>query len=212
MPHAALLDRFTTAPDGPAPHLVAGAASQAEIQRLVERRLREERPNHLRFLRSRMRCREDAEDVLQDFALKAVQGAARLTDATKVDAWLAVTLRNALFDRYRRNAGRARLRDAVAAEPAIEAADETEDLERPLACLTAALGDLKADSATLLRRAELEEIPLKRVAEDLHITANNAGVRVHRAREALRKLLQARCATCPAPCALAARLLDRAAA
>jgi RNA polymerase sigma-70 factor (ECF subfamily) len=195
----------------PAPaRLVAGGVGEAEIQRLVERRLREERPNQLRFLRSRLRSREDAEDVLQDFALKAIQGASRLTDETKVDAWLAVTLRNALFDRYRRNAGRARLREAAAAEPA-ETTDDAEDLERPLACLSATMGELKADSAALLQRAEIEEIPLKLVAQDCDITANNAGVRVHRAREALRRLMKVRCADCQVPCALATRFLARAA-
>jgi DNA-directed RNA polymerase specialized sigma24 family protein len=98
-------------------HLTARATPRTEIQRLVEQRLREGQAGRLRFLRSRLRSREDAEDVLQDFALKTVQGAERLTDPTKVDAWLAVTLRNALFDRYRRNAGRARLQQAAKAEP-----------------------------------------------------------------------------------------------
>jgi RNA polymerase sigma-70 factor (ECF subfamily) len=163
-------------------------------------------------LRSRLRSREDAEDVLQEFALKAIQGAARLTDETKVDAWLAVTLRNALFDRYRRNAGRARLHDAAAAEPAIQMADEDEDLEPPLACLSTAMSELKAETAILLRRAEIDEIPLRLIADDLRITANNAGVRVHRARETLRRVMQARCVGCQAPCALATRFLARSAA
>lgn len=196
----------------PAPRLIAGTAGQAEVQRLVETKLREQRANHLRFLRSRLRSREDAEDVLQEFALKAVQGASRLTDETRIDAWLAVTLRNALFDRYRRNAGRARLREAAAAEGTLPPVDEAEELERPLACLSAAMGELKADSAALLQRAEIEEIPLKLIAEDLQITANNAGVRVHRAREALRRRMQGHCAACSAPCPLAVRFLARAAA
>src|SRR5690242_10564505 len=91
--------------------VAAGGARSETVLRLVERRLREGQPRHLRFLRSRLRSREDAEDVLQEFALKAIQGAGRLTDLAKVEAWLSITLRNALFDRYRRNAGRARLQD-----------------------------------------------------------------------------------------------------
>lgn len=192
-------------------HLVSGVARPEEVLRLVEMRLRAGRPGHLRFLRSRLRSREDAEDVLQEFALKAIQGSGRLTDLSKVEAWLAITLRNALFDRYRRNAGRARLQESVRAEP-ICAPEEPEALDRPLDCLSRAIDGLKPETAALLRRAELQETPLKAIAADLAITANNAGVRVHRAREALRQAMKARCAACATPCPLAARFIDGMAA
>lgn len=190
--------------------LVAGSTPRPDILKLVEQRLRDGHAARIRFLRSRLRSREDAEDVLQDFALKTVQGATRLTDPAKVDAWLAVTLRNALFDRYRRNAGRARLQQAAEAEPAASAEVE-EDLEAPLGCLSHVLVELKPDTGDLLRRAELQETPLRQLGAELGITANNAGVRVHRAREALRRAMRARCADCAARCDLAQRFLDRAA-
>lgn len=189
--------------------LASGGARREEIATLVAMRLRQGRAGYLRYIRSRLRSREDAQDVLQDFALKAVQGAARLTDPAKVDAWLAVTLRNALFDRYRRNAGRARLQEAVRIEPAEVVGNDGEDLERPLACLGEAIGALRPDYGALLRKAELDETPLKAVAEGLGITANNAGVRVHRAREALRQVMQARCSACEVRCPLASRFLAR---
>lgn len=195
----------------PPMRLVSGDAQPQDVLRLVERRLRDGRPGHLRFLRSRLRSREDAEDVLQEFALKAIQGADRLTDLAKVEAWLAITLRNALFDRYRRNAGRARLQESVRAEPICEP-EEPEALDRPLDCLAHAIDELKPETAALLRQAELQEIPLKALAEVMAITANNAGVRVHRAREALRQAMKARCAACAAPCPLAARFIGRMAA
>lgn len=197
----------------PAPpiRVVSGNARLEDVLRLVERHLREGRPRHLRFLRSRLRSQEDAEDVLQEFALKAIQGADRLTDLTKVEAWLSITLRNALFDRYRRNAGRARLQDSVSAEPTCEP-EEPEALDRPLECLTRALNDLKPEAAALLRQAELQETPLKAIADAMAITANNAGVRVHRAREALRQGMKGRCAACVTPCPLAARFSGRFAA
>jgi RNA polymerase sigma factor (sigma-70 family) len=197
----------------PAPpiRVVSGNARPQDVLGLVEKHLREGRPGHLRFLRSRLRSREDAEDVLQEFALKAIQGADRLTDLTKVEAWLSIALRNALFDRYRRNAGRARLQDSVRVEPTCEP-EEPGALERPLDCLSHAIDDLKPESAALLRRSELQETPLKVVAEAMAITANNAGVRVHRAREALRQVMKARCAACATPCPLAARFISRIAA
>jgi RNA polymerase sigma factor (sigma-70 family) len=200
-----------SASPAPSIRVVSGDARPKDVLRLVEKHLRDGRPGHLRFLRSRLRSREDAEDVLQEFALKAIQGADRLTDLAKVEAWLSITLRNALFDRYRRNAGRARLQDTVRAEPICEP-EEPEELERPLDCLAHAIDDLKPEAAALLRRAELQETPLKAIAEAMAITANNAGVRVHRAREALRQVMKSRCAACVTPCPLAARFSGRIAA
>ena len=198
LPHTIIED----ADSGPRLQLAAGDAAPRAMLKLVADRLSADRAVHLRFLKSRLRCAEDAEDVLQDVSLKALQGAARLTDPAKVDAWLSVMLRNALFDRYRRNAGRARLQEAVRVEPAV-ARDEDDDLDLPLACLGAAIRQLKPEAAALIRQAELLDVPLKRLATDLGITANNAGVRVHRARAALRDLMQARCRDCAAPCTLA---------
>ena len=128
--------------------LVAAAPPAAETRRLVERRLRDDRPTHLRYLVKRLRSPDDAEDVLQEFALKVTLAAGRLTDPGKVDAWLGIALRNALFDRYRRNAARARLTDALDAEPRYDEADgPDDDIQRPLHCLERALADLPPQTA-----------------------------------------------------------------
>lgn len=186
--------------------LVPASARPEEIQRLVELRLRKDRAGHLRFLRRRLRSAEDAEDVLQEFALKATQGARHLTNPGKIDAWLGIALRNALFDRYRRNASRARLNEAMLSEFPVPAGDDArEGLDRALQCLAGALDELRPEAAQLVRRAELQETPLKVIAGEMQLTTNNIGVRVHRARAALREQMQARCSACPEPCALAAR-------
>lgn len=187
-------------------NLVPALVRPAEILRLVEMRLQNGRARHLRFLRQRLRSKEDAEDVLQEFALKATQGARSLTSPDKIDAWLGIALRNALFDQYRRNASRARLNEAMLSEFPVSVGDDAlEGLDRALQCLSGALGDLRPETALLLRRAEIQETPLKVIALEMQLTTNNIGVRVHRARAALREQMQARCNACPEPCALAAR-------
>ena len=194
-----------------APRLAARATPAAEIRRLVERRLRDDRPAHLRYLLKRLRSHEDAEDVLQEFALKATLAASRLTDPGKVDAWLGVALRNALFDRYRRNAARARLTEALSAEAACDGENPADDeLAQSLRCLALVLAGLAPETASLLRRAELERTPLATIAGEMHLTANNVGVRVHRARAVLREGMRARCGLCPDPCALAVAASVRA--
>lgn len=186
--------------------LVPALARPEEIQQLVELRLRKGQTGHLRFLWRRLRSKEDAEDVLQEFALKATQGARHLTNPGKIDAWLGIALRNALFDRYRRNASRTRLNEAMRSElPRSAGDDASEDLNRALQCLAGALDELRPEAAQLVRRAELQETPLKVIAREMQLTTNNIGVRVHRARAALREQMQARCSACSEPCALAAR-------
>lgn len=187
------------------PRLAVPLTPAVEIRRLVERRLRDDRPTHLRYLAKRLRSPEDAEDVLQEFALRAVRAAGRLTDPDKIEAWLGVALRNALFDRYRRNGARTRLTGALEAEPRDDEGDGPDDaINRALHCLARAIADLPPETARLLRRAELEETPLATIAIEMRLTANNVGVRAHRARAALRSEMQARCQTCPDPCSLLA--------
>lgn len=184
--------------------------SAEEMGREIEAKLSSERGRWLRFLASRLPSREDAEDALQDFSIRAIQGASRVSDPQKIDAWLNVSLRNTLFDRYRREGTRRRMQQGVASEPAPSDSDDSdENIEGAMMCLSRAIGELKPAYVTLIRRAELQEAPLKLVAGELALTANNVAVRLHRAREALRQSMRARCAACPVRCLAAERFLAR---
>jgi RNA polymerase sigma-70 factor (ECF subfamily) len=55
---------------------------------------------------------------------------------------------------------------------------------------------LKPEYAEILRRVDLGESRLDSVAAELGITANNATVRLHRARQALRQRLEQMCGVC----------------
>lgn len=189
--------------------VVRPSLSTHEMGRRIEAKLSSERGRWLRFLASRLPNREDAEDVLQDFSIRAIQGAAHVSDPQKIDAWLNVSLRNTLFDRYRREGARRRLWQGVASEPPPVDHDPDEDIGTAMTCLSSAIGELTPAYADLIRRAELQEAPLKLVAAELALTANNVAVRLHRAREALRQSMRARCAACPARCLAAERFLAR---
>ena len=64
------------------------------------------------------------------------------------------------------------------------------------ACVRSLSETLKPEYADALRRIEVEGMSVQGYAVELGIEANNAGVRVHRAREALRKRVKASCGTC----------------
>lgn len=163
----------------------------------VDRRLCEGRQEFLRFFRRRLARPEDAEDAVQDFCVKALRGADRLEDASRIDAWLARILRHTLIDHYRRRAAGARV--AAAYEREMEtAADEprVEDDGAACRCIHDVLPTLRPDYAEVLTLADLREEPRKRIAAQLGLTPNNVAVRLHRARRALRQKLAVACAEC----------------
>ena len=56
--------------------------------------------------------------------------------------------------------------------------------------------DLKPEYATALEKIEVEGQPMREFAVTHGLSANNAGVRIHRARRALRRELEATCGSC----------------
>ena len=161
----------------------------------VERQLIECRSEFLRYFRRRLACPEDAEDALQEFSLKVIRAANTLQDDEKIDAWFGRILRNTLTDQYRRRATRRRAEAGYALEPR-EAAVDPEPVATPCTCVHDVLPALKLDYAEIIRRADLDETPRETVAADLGVTANNVGVRLHRARRALKTKLEERCSGC----------------
>ena len=191
--------------------LAAEVGGRGDVRAMVERRLSCERPRRLRYLIARLRSRDDAEDVLQDFTVKALQGAHGVRE-DKIDAWLNVSLRNALFDCYRRDGARKRFSESATAEP-VECSEPADDAdETSIQCLSASIAELKPSYAAVLRRADLDDLPLGKVSAELGLTTNNTAVRLHRAREMLRRVMHDRCLTCPTPCLLAQGFIARAAA
>ena len=63
-------------------------------------------------------------------------------------------------------------------------------------CITGLLATLKSEYRDALRIVDLEEGDLSDLAQQSGITAENAAVRVHRARKALRRQVEQACGTC----------------
>ncbi len=165
-------------------------ADAAVVAALVE--------NHrafLRFLEKRVRSREAAEDILQDAFGKALGRAGSLRKSESAVAWFYRVLRNSVIDHYRRRGAADRALAAFARELE-DPAESTEVHREACACVARLAGTLKPEYADALRRIDVDEVPVKEYAADLGITAGNAAVRVHRAREALRKQVVRSCGTC----------------
>ena len=154
--------------------------------------------NHARFLRflePRVGSREAAEDVLQAAFVKGLTKAQDIQEGESAVAWFYRLLRNAVIDHHRRRAAEKR-RLEVHASGLPEGVEDEALRETVCECVGELIPLLKPEYATVLRRAELEGASLQTVAGELGITPNNAGVRLHRARAALKKKLEDTCGTC----------------
>lgn len=178
-------------PGAPAPRPPATLGS-AGLASLAERRA-----EFLRYFRRNLETRSEAEDAVQDFYLKVIHHAGTLRDQRKLDAWLRQILRNTLVDHYRRRAARLRTEAALGRDPPSAVVDPGTVTEpKPCACAERELPTLRPVYADILRRADLNGQSRQTIAAELGLSVNNAEVRLHRARRALKRRLEQSCPSC----------------
>jgi RNA polymerase sigma-70 factor (ECF subfamily) len=157
----------------------------------------QERRAFVSFLERRVGGREIAEDVFHDAFARSLDKVPLGTGESAV-AWFYRVLRNAVVDRYRRNGASER----ALADLAQQLDDETEptldDRNAVCRCVARLSETLKPEYALALRRIDVDGMSVQDYAAEAGITANNAGVRVFRAREALRKRVVHWCGKCAA--------------
>jgi RNA polymerase sigma-70 factor (ECF subfamily) len=157
--------------------------------------LLENRDRFLAFLERRLGSREEAEDLLQDAYLRGVGRLGSLRESEKVTAWFYRLLRNALTDHRRRRDVERRALETLASAPKTAPAPE-ELMAEVCSCIRDLLPTLRADHAEALLRVDLEGARVADFAKRAGISANNASVRLHRARQAMRRRLLEACGCC----------------
>lgn len=155
--------------------------------------------NHRRFLafvERRVGERAAAEEILQAAFVRGLEKAGEIRDADRAAAWFYRLLRNAVVDHWRSRGLETRAVEALAREMG-DAHEPAPEVERELcACFEALLPTLKPEHAEILRAVDLGSTRPMDFATAHGITANNAMVRLHRARAALREKLVRSCRTC----------------
>lgn len=166
--------------------------SGAALARDLLRMLAERRPQFLAFLRRRTTSAADAEDLLQQGLLKAAERIADLRAEERLEAWFYRVLRNVVAD-HRAAASRSQAKlEAAARELAPDAIAASDG---SCACSLGILEGLRAEYAEILRRVDIRGTDLEEAAASLGIARNNAKVRLHRARKAMRTAMQDTCGT-----------------
>ncbi len=159
-------------------------------------RLLEHREKFLGFLERRVESREAAEDILQNAFVRGLEKAGELREEDSAVAWFYRMLRNAVIDHYRHRASTDRAMQEWVQELETETHPDEMIRDVACACVQEVLEDLKPEYRDAIRIADLEEKSMRELAETARISENNAAVRVHRAREALRKQVKLACGSC----------------
>ncbi|HTI36845.1 MAG TPA: sigma-70 family RNA polymerase sigma factor [Vicinamibacterales bacterium] len=150
----------------------------------------------LRYLERRVGDRELAEDILQDAFIKVIDRPGRAPSGEGLIPWFYRMLRNAAIDRFRRRDAASRAVEAFARELETHAAPAAEIEAEICGCIARLATSLKPEYADALQAIDVQGTAVKAFAEQRGLSANNAGVRIFRAREALKKRLIESCGTC----------------
>lgn len=174
-------------------NVVDGSMREQEVARV----LADNYARFLAFLERRVESRDVAEDILQDAFVRGVDRAHSIRNDESVTAWFYRILRNGVADYYRRGAAEARARGRVAA--VAETSDPGPDdelLDQVCGCVRELVDTLKPEYARAVRRVDIDGTAVRDWAGEEEITTNNAAVRLHRARGALRRQVIRTCGTC----------------
>ncbi len=150
----------------------------------------------LAFLEKRVGSRALAEDILQDAFVRGVNKLDTLRSDESAVAWFYRLLRNAVIDHKRRTGAADRKLAAFGHEVESHLAPDFEMQGAICRCVSELAATLKGEYADALQTVEVDGVAVKDYAERAQISKSNAGVRLFRAREALRKQVIRSCGTC----------------
>ncbi|MFL5304500.1 MAG: RNA polymerase sigma factor [Polyangia bacterium] len=149
----------------------------------------------LGFVERRVGNRALAEEIVQEAFIRSLERGDEIRES--VVGWFYRVLRNAVIDHQRRQTVADRRLDQFAAELDAGGGEAEQEVAAvACGCILRLADTLKPEYADALRRIEIEQVAVKDYAEANGISPSNAGVRIFRAREALRKQLARSCGTC----------------
>ncbi len=174
--------------------IVSGGVSDAgnEKRRLVRKELACCYLRYRAMAARRLRDETAADDVVQSFALNALERFEQLREVQAVHGWLRRLFETTLIDFCRRRGTRCQREVAFD----IELHDRphealTDSVPNPEGTIVSLLSHMKQEYADVIYRLDLKDQAKEDAARDLGITVNNLTVRAHRARRALREAIAA---------------------
>jgi RNA polymerase sigma-70 factor, ECF subfamily len=142
----------------------------------------------LGYVRSKIRSKEDAEDILQNVFISISSNVDKLNEDVKIKNWIFTITRNAIIDYYRINATRKKMGMTEAIDENIldtEDIDPTKGLDR---CVSSMIQLLPDEYRQIIMDSEIKGEKQKDLAERYNIAYPSLRSRVQRGRERLKQL------------------------
>lgn len=154
-------------------------ATTEQIWRELSDRLRQ-------FVRARVDCHADVDDIVQTVFLRIHTKAAELRDAQRLEAWVFQITRNAINDYYRKQ----RVTDGEVETLPDDSEAENQNANLDISqCLTALIERLPEDQRHAVSLYELDGLPQKEIAARKSISLSGAKSRIQRGRKSLEAML-----------------------
>lgn len=157
-----------------------------------------ERARFHRFLARRLGNATDADDLLQESLVRALELGGGLRGRERIVPWFYRILRNGVVDHFRhRGADRRKIEGLKNELDALGGSNDQSELDRVVcSCFERLLPSLKPRYAEIIRRNDLRGEGHADVAHDLKLSIGAFDVALHRARAALRQRLEIFCGAC----------------
>jgi len=170
--------------------------SNATISEHSLSKLLESRAHFLGFLKKRISNADVAEDLLQNAFVKSIEKRGDLRDEESIVAWFYRVLRNSVVDYYRQSGRNPQELVGILSDLESRAKAPPDSQKEICQCVNPLLENLKPEYREALTTIDLGDGSLADLASRARITEGNAAVRIHRAREAMRKQVQMTCGAC----------------
>lgn len=147
----------------------------------------------LRYVKSKVRSTEDAEDILQNVFIKITSGIDQLSEDVKLKNWIFTITRNSIIDYYRVNATK---KNVITSEeinediPELDDVDSTKGLDQ---CMGSMISLLPEEYREIIIESEIKGVKQKDLAERYGIAYPSMRSKVQRGRERLKQLFQNCC-------------------
>jgi RNA polymerase sigma-70 factor, ECF subfamily len=139
----------------------------------------------LGFIRRRVGAADVAEDILQDVFVKAYSRMDTLVNTDRIQSWLYRIARNTIIDYHRTRKSYEPLPDEIEQQQENNTDEEWRKLGR---CVLPMIEMLPEGYREAILLSDIDDLPLKEVAQLLNLSLPGAKSRVQRGRERLKNL------------------------
>ena len=147
----------------------------------------------LNYLKSKVRSREDAEDILQNVFVKISSNINQLSEEVKMKNWIFTITKNAIIDYYRTNASKKRAGILEEIDENIVDANDPDPTKGLDQCMNTMIALLPEEYREIIVDSEIKGLKQKDLADQYGMAYPSMRSRVQRGRERLKQLLSNCC-------------------